>query len=544
MPCKADNCEKNKQFYLERCYKATNLLYITMARDIPTYDEDQWDSLVESANNINININDDLPSYAAGIGVRPVEHQSIYSSIVTVVTDKPLDFMYDVGDIISGQIRITPKNDMTVGLILVDLHFESIVSRSDILNFNQSKHIALLDKSIVPEQAYPDSHVFRQGFTYDFSFSMVIPENIPAEVNHCTLAGHTKLPQSMGSLFEGTPSREDIGDSGTRVVYYVRARLTNPKPPSTLSSIPKILAQGQRPFIFRSSAMGPEFELYKNKDGSPFFQQDYYSIEKPLSMGLLKRNHIGTIQLRIQQCPVVKLPPDFMAESSESLTNMMPVTMIFAPRGSQPPPEMVCIYVKLTAYSLSSRESVDHYMTPYEKNVNTYADTISTQTMKLGKSTWIASGSREKITYTSQISFPFRFPVCNKTRIPTFYNCLIARTYEISLTLSFNGFNNKVAITTPLYVYAGMDCSRSAVSIRGSVGSRSFLSDPENRFSPYPDNAAPAYEVESSCTDSSSSIAQRQEDMTPRQVLHQQDYEEPRPRKNNVMNSFGVASIR
>lgn len=469
-----------------------------MACDTPSHE----DSLLYEDDFLLDQTDDALPSYETGSEVIQIANGFPSSSpLVTVVTDKPLDAPHDIGDIVSGRIYISPKADIEVNQILIDLHYKSISSRNDMINLNQYTHVVLLAKYLIPDQTFPNNHIFKKGFRYEFPFSLRIPEQVPDDICHCQLPGHSYLPQSVGCLFDALQFRGDVSDNFSRVVYYVRARIRN----SNENQNSKIIATGQRPFVFRSTSLGSEILHLKNKDGTPFFKPNY-SVEKSLIQGLFKRTEIGTMKIQVE-CPVIKLPPDFMAEAG-SLTELLHVTLAFTPHSTdQPPPEISNVYFRLISHLISSREMLDHYMIPKESKVHTCSDTLSNQTMKIGKPVWsLNADHKNQVQFISCTKFPFRFPINEKTRIPTFYDCLVSRTYELNLTFSFKGLNNKLSINTPLIVFAGIDDNN--MHLNGTINSISVIDSTSSQsaynITMHMNEDAPAYEVESSCGSSSS----------------------------------------
>lgn len=159
-------------------------------------------------------------------------NSSIHTSndeINCILIDNDGNSVYSIGDLLAGEVVVTPKEDINVDCILVDF----VLVESCIMTPGKSLPRTIKKISItrhnVPMEQLPNG-VLNSGYKYTFPFSLLIPYALPLATcnreHHPDL--HSMFPSSMGAPFNlpvDKRQKGDLSDLSVRLTYGIRVRL-------------------------------------------------------------------------------------------------------------------------------------------------------------------------------------------------------------------------------------------------------------------------------------------------------------------------------
>lgn len=185
----------------------------------------------------------DPPAYDAGycVDAIPASAENRLQPILTIKLDNDdPSYIYSSGDLLSGKVVATPSTrDIPFEKILVDLQLSEVVQGIRNHQYVVGTHAVSVEKYLIPSSVYPEDLILRKGYQYSFTFSMIIPDTLPAGAcagHDDPRTGHYDMPPSVGVPTEA--EERDVWNcdgksfslkgKGLTVSYRIRARLTTP----------------------------------------------------------------------------------------------------------------------------------------------------------------------------------------------------------------------------------------------------------------------------------------------------------------------------
>lgn len=427
------------------------------------------------------------PSYASGIVCRSVgqiaKQPASTSSEIAVSVHRYESTVFDTGDIVVGDVIITPRQDMALGAIGIRLTMTEIVRFDKSIGPVRHSYGFTLARHTIPLEAYPEDMVLREGFSYTVPYLMIVPQSLPTMACICTSGHgtvHNELLPSHGlSHAKLGNAGEGLQDDPGQVVYEVEASVT--KPPSDSTAEPLVQAIGKCRVPVRPSTLQPP----------PPVSSGPYSATVALSSGLLKKSTIGAITATVHE-------PVRISKSRPTIS--VEITLLYDLSGGSrrevgPPPGIKAINYSLDAISTASSKpllALEGQKALSERYKTTLRQTLLKSSLTMAKLDW---AMRADGTMQTAVTIPLTLPVEGPV-VQSYTGCLTSRHYELSLSLCLSGTCSSLALTVPVTVSAFHQRASSVVSICGAAPSLQ-----EDR------SEAPAYEELDRCYSGTSSFS-------------------------------------
>lgn len=363
-----------------------------------------------------------LPSYESGVSISEVgiSHKSRPAPIIQLMLDPKLKETYDVGDLISGKVVITPARDMKFSEIVVDIaETESVIRSRDYPDTRVSRTFSIAKHSPSLE-AFPRDMILRKKYSYSFEFALFIPEDQPNCAFNPALSLHRYLPPSMGASPEGR-SAFDRSDLSALLYYCLRVRVLadsrNARQSVAEHSIDLRILPSHAPVSYI--------------DDSRAFRQ-----VAPLTQRMLVKSHLGNLELKIRSVPTF-----FIGRSFAEMVNLQ---LYYVPvaSGQCSPPSFRKITTKLLSHTVSSVNMMDFYPLPRQRGCLCHTEILETRRIVKPKIVWQAVRRNE---YAATIPLPLFFAKHLKL-VPTFYSCLMSRQYELQVVLSTGSAHSSLKV--------------------------------------------------------------------------------------------------
>lgn len=409
-----------------------------------------------------------------------------------VKTDCPIEIsvnghfeskVYTSGSSVAGTVTITPPKDLSFKSLEV-LFTGSTCAVVQMLQREapRATHTFLELKMPIPEDSLPESRILLAGLPYTIPFSFVIPYQLPSAScrnrNPVIRDRHLQPPPTIGSW-----EHDDLAIHCVTVDYAVKATITlkdkKKGKPQTIQARHPVKVM---PFF-------PEQPPLHIHPANPNYQ---LSQEKLVRKDLLSAK-IGHLRVTAVQPEPVILSADKLQPSEDSVA----VELEFWPASSKAsPPEVYAKAASLqvsTIYStahidflpdqhkhpigfpnpvltyfideaivLNKQETVDWEQHPssgensrrgseYSNNSQESAGAPSSQSRRSSRSDDIIKTS--PIKHKATLVVPFTLPSPDKkVMLPTFFSCLVSRTYTIRIILTAGPHGSSLALTLPLQI--------------------------------------------------------------------------------------------
>ncbi|RGP77189.1 hypothetical protein FLONG3_4704 [Fusarium longipes] len=389
--------------------------------------------------------------------------------------------IYTSGSTITGSVSLSPQANLTVDAfeIVFTGSSSTIVQMLHQGSTPKSAHKFLLLRMPIPESALPENGVLEAGYSYQVPFSFVIPYQLPsAACKHrdpTIRERHLQLPPTIGSW-----EHDDMAVHTISINYAVEARgtfMTGKGKPMTLEQTHPVKVM---PFL-------PENPPLHIVPGNPRY---VLSQEKTIRKDILS-SKLGFIRASTRQPDPVVITADKLQPSNCSLN----IDLEFWPNGKKEPPE---IYAKSAAIKASTYYSTGHMsFLPDQHNfpgimpnpilsfvldenatvsssprpIWETASTSSTPSVsRRGSENSEVGDGPPRITsrrgskssdiirteaprYTASLPIAITLPSPdNKILLPTFYSCLISRTYILEVVLASRAHGSSFTLRLPLQV--------------------------------------------------------------------------------------------
>ncbi|KDN69678.1 putative arrestin [Colletotrichum sublineola] len=404
-------------------------------------------------------------------------------SVEVNINDHYHSKVYTSGNFISGEVIITPSHDNRFDYVQIILIGTSR-TRLDALQIPQhSSHTFLKLEMPIPESAYPVPRIFEAGRTYTVPFNFVIPHHLT--ISACTHKAqsdyihdyHMRLPPTMGGW-----ERDDMAPDMAQVQYAVKARVVRQ---DELGGKPvKLMEDNHFIKILPCSPEDPPLNIAKQDRG--------YTLSKTKTVRKnLFSSKQGYITAATSQPNAIHLTADGRSSSEGSIL----VNLNFEPTSADIlPPKVNTVSAKLQAqtwYGATPMTKLPNMGDSQEafamSQQQVYTTSVSLFSTSVGKVAWrqqLTSTTRRDSGYSSDglgasdntdsdnpnhsqsrrsnkdgsspilhraaLQIPFKLPTSRKTLIPTFYACLVSRTYTLQLMLVVG--DSKINLNVPLQI--------------------------------------------------------------------------------------------
>ncbi|KAK1598312.1 arrestin [Colletotrichum navitas] len=404
-------------------------------------------------------------------------------SVEVRINDHYHSKVYTSGDPISGEVTITPGHDNRFDYVQIILIGTSR-TRLDALQIPQlASHTFLKLEMPIPDSAYPVPRIFEAGLTYTIPFNFVIPHHLT--ISACAHKAqsdyihdyHMRLPPTMGGW-----ERDDMAPDMAQVQYAVNARVVRQ---DELGGKPTKLMEGTHLIkVLPRSPEDPPLNITKH-DGAYVLSKT-----KAVRKSLFSSKQ-GRITAATAQPSAIHLTADGRSASEGSIL----VNLNFEPTSADNlPPKVNTVSAKLRAqtwYGATPMTKLPNMGDIQEafamSQYHVYTTSTSLLSTSVGKVAWrqqFTSAARRDSGYSSDglresghsdsdnqnhsqsrrpsrdlsspifhmaaLQIPFKLPTSRKTLIPTFYSCLVSRTYALQLTLVVA--DSKINLNVPLQI--------------------------------------------------------------------------------------------
>ncbi|KAJ4325912.1 hypothetical protein N0V84_003298 [Fusarium piperis] len=393
--------------------------------------------------------------------------------------------VYTSGSFVTGSVTITPQTDLSFETLEV-VFAGSTTALVQMLQREapRATHTFLELKMPIHEDSLPESRVLLAGLPYTIPFSFVIPYQLPSAScrnrNPVIRDRHLQLPPTIGSW-----EHDDLAIHSVTVEYAVKAKITlknkvdKKGKPETMQARHPIKVM---PFF-------PEQPPLHIHPANPNYR---LSQEKLVRKDLLSAK-IGHLRVTAVQPDPVVLSADKLEPSEASVA----VELEFWPASSKAaPPEVYAKAASLQAsthYStghinflpdqhkhpmgvlnptltyfiddavvLNKQETLEWEQHPssgensrrgseYSNNSQESAGTSSSRSRRSSRSDDIIKTA--SIKHRAKLVVPFTLPGPDrKIFLPTFFSCLVSRTYTIRIILTTGPHGSSLALTLPLQI--------------------------------------------------------------------------------------------
>ncbi|KAF4968665.1 hypothetical protein FSARC_3951 [Fusarium sarcochroum] len=390
---------------------------------------------------------------------------------------------YTSGSTLAGTVSLSPQTNLTFDAfeIVFTGSASTLVQMFHQGTMPKSGHKFLLLRMPIAESALPASGVLQAGQTYEVPFSFVIPYQLPSAAcrhrNAVIRERHLQLPPTTGSW-----EHDDMAVHTVGIQYAVEARaFLQADKRGKSHSLEKCHPVRVMPFL-------PEQPPLHIVPGNPRFT---LSQEKSIRKDMLS-SKLGYIRATTRQPDPVIISADKLQPSDCSLS----VDLEFWPTSKKAaPPE---IYAKSAAIKASTYYSTGHigflpdqhsypsvmpnpilsFVLEESATVNQAPKVVwepasgssSAQSSRRGsemsnmddepprtssrrgsKSSDIIKTESPRHTATLPVSITLPSPD-NKILLPTFYSCLISRTYILEVVLAARSHGSSFTLRLPLQV--------------------------------------------------------------------------------------------
>ncbi|KAI9816984.1 MAG: hypothetical protein M1832_004968 [Thelocarpon impressellum] len=392
---------------------------------------------------------------------------------------------YTTSDRLHGQVSITAPHDSRFDDIHITLEgssktfVENLSATSTINSRSRAFHTFLKLTQPITESQYPQPRVAEAGRTYEFPFTFVIPDQLlPTSCSHkCESEqlhqAHLQLPPSLGDpelAGDGTKLLDDMAPKMSRISYAIKVKITRHRESDGKEILLADKAKKLR--IVPASEEEPPVNVEDNS-------RDYVMRrEKTLKKGIFK-GKLGRVSMEAAQPKAAVLAPP-NALSPCPTTTMAKVVLRFDPASEDVvPPRLGVLASKLKANTYFASTPMKEYSAPanayLERNRGLFSDTVPLSSRCVESAKWERHDAGETLRrdsafsvmsttsdtvlpkpsagysgeafYTATLVVPVTLPK-DKAFVPTFHSCLVARIYQLELSLSLHRPGSSMTTST------------------------------------------------------------------------------------------------
>ncbi|KAF5601146.1 hypothetical protein FPCIR_2328 [Fusarium pseudocircinatum] len=400
--------------------------------------------------------------------------------------------VYTFGSTVTGFVTITAHNQLPFQSLQIDLRgITSTCGHAFQYGTPFRTHVFMQLQMPISASALPINQSFEPGKLYHVPFRFAIPEQLSSTAcNHQNKAvreRHLQPPPTMGSW-----DRDDLAGGSANVDYVIRVRLRLSK---NKREGGQYLDQSRSIKVI--PALPEQPPLHISPDNSDYCLSQSKTIRKGVigtKMGVVRAsatqpepilicldglNTSGSqIPIDLEYIPVSTsaVIPEIRVKSAtiETSTNFwLGIDGYLPDRHEKPSNSVAPAAPWLTSHALvlTGKETLnwqkDHQLVSERESYRRSTEPV--QKLKdcaephfASRSDSCAShwdfGSSKSIAYKTSLSQSFQLPTDKSLFLPTFYSCLISRTYRIRVTLAIGAYGNTISLVVPLQVVAnGLD---------------------------------------------------------------------------------------
>lgn len=346
--------------------------------------------------------------------------------------------IYSSGSVVQGHLVISPASDIFASSITISLDGTTTIRTVGQMLTTTTTHRFLKMDLISSDVFDLISKTLKKNQTYRIPFQFTLPGELdPTACTHNAVSAtvtdqHLFLPPTMGGMWD----RDDMSPGVVEVKYGINACIVATTSLSTDQSQDLVANRAIRfiPRLTESppvhvSLPSPRYKLKGTKYlGSNSFKQ---------RLGIISATAMQPEPLHLQAYGTVITP------------SFVDVTLTFNPENVATPPP------KLERVSLSVRSCTWHQADPnqaFPDQIETpsltqpFSSTIAL-TAECPQITWARhvdsrlddkdQGKSSVAFYSSTLRLPLSVPLIRKMFLPTFHSCLVSRTYEVCMRLTF-----------------------------------------------------------------------------------------------------------
>ncbi|KAG4284566.1 hypothetical protein FPRO06_08945 [Fusarium proliferatum] len=394
--------------------------------------------------------------------------------------------VYTFGSTVSGFVTITAHSQLPFQSLQIDLRgITSTCGHAFQYGTPFKTHVFMQLQMPIPASALPVNQSLEPGQLYHVPFQFVIPEHLSsAACNHQNKAvreRHLRPPPSMGAW-----DRDDLAGGSANVDYMIRARLLLSKNKrgeeqylDQSRSFKVIPALPKQPPL-HVSPENPEYCLSKSKTirkgvVGPKMGLVRVSATQPEPILLCLdglTSSISHIPIDIEYIPMSNSAPlpEIRVKSAtiESFTNFWLGIDGYLPDHHQKPSNSVAPTAPwLTSHALvltgkeTARWQKDHHHVSEKESERRFSEPLDAiqgcaEPHFTVHSASFAShwdfGSLKSNALKASILQSFELAAGESLFLPTFYSCLISRTYRIRVSLAIGAYGNTISLMVPLQV--------------------------------------------------------------------------------------------
>ncbi|KAF5974240.1 hypothetical protein FCOIX_8376 [Fusarium coicis] len=396
--------------------------------------------------------------------------------------------VYTFGSTISGFVTITAYNQLPFQSLQIDLRgITSTCGHAFQYGTPFKTHIFMQLQMPISASALPVNQSFEPGKLYHVPFRFAIPEQLPSTAcnhqNRAVRERHLQPPPTMGSW-----DRDDLAGGSANIDYVIRARLVLSKN-----------KQGRKQYLDHSRsvkiipALPEQPPLHISPDNSDYCLSQSKAIRKGVigtKMGVVRAsvtqpepillcldglNASGSqIPIDLEYIPVSTsaVMPEIWVKSAtiETSTNFWLGVDGYLPDRHEKPSNSVAPtapWLTSNALVMRGKEVVnwqkDHQLVSDKGWERRSSETVyilkdcakphSVSRSTLCASHWDFDSSKSR-AYKTSLSQSFELPTDKYLFLPTFYSCLVSRTYRIRVTLAIGAYGTTISLVAPLQVVA------------------------------------------------------------------------------------------
>lgn len=315
----------------------------------------------------------------------------------------------------------------------------------------------------VDEPLLSEGMVLESGRTYRLPFLFVVPSGLlPQACQHpCENAEvkchHLHLPPSLGLEFHPKEQNRfslSLEPDTASIAYAVqfKATETNPKTNLPITSID----EAHRIHVVPNMPEMPPILVPGDSTT--------YELSKKIVFKELNGRKLGRLTVTANQPKAIRLG-QIHSQPMQHTPTMLTIDLEFLPaEHNQSPPRPKKIQSKLNAVTHFGIEPYEdlperiqqRYLYPPHRSFCRKISLPSRDIMSVHWEKWFSSGEKESAGYKASISLPIVLPE-NVIYTPTFFSCLISRTYSLRVNVSFNTrrkmpFASIVSLTIPIQI--------------------------------------------------------------------------------------------
>lgn len=353
-----------------------------------------------------------------------------------------------------------------------------IAPASSVATTSEATQMFLSLRQPVDESMYPTPRVLRPGHSYKYPIVFVIPRNLlPQSCTHDTHCSHVKqahlkTPPTLDDpqlRKRGSSSVEDMTPGNCHISYAVRAVVSK----ELFGSQKKKVLGG----CAKSLRVIPTAE--ESLCLTPITRTNLSTrVEKDMKRGIARGTRGRMVVEALHPAPVLLRCPS----ESKCASTTVQVNLRFDPVHDSSPLQPKEISTRLQASTFYSTVPWENYASWDDQILlegrgrEAFAETFKTSSFGIGTLEWTKHScevnglqtehsQKEPLSspsksfagdsyYTTSITLPITLPE-NKTYLPTFYSCLISRTYSVKLRVSYcapktNLYTSRSTLEIPL----------------------------------------------------------------------------------------------